>query len=77
MTPLGFEILTLGSQCFLMDFIEEKLVNYVWHSRESPLKIGRTKSALYQGLSVLGAPRESKLETLIDRHFKLKYIMTY
>lgn len=38
--------------------------------------VGRTKSALYQGLSVLGAPRESKLETLIDRQFNLKYIMT-
>lgn len=77
MTHLGFEILTWGSQCFLMDFIEEKLVSYVWHSRKSPLKIDRTEIALYQRLSVLGAPRESKLETLIDRHFKLKYIMTY
>lgn len=76
MTPLGFEILTWGSQCFLMDFIEEKLVSYGWYSRKYPLKIGRTKSLLYQGLSVLGAPRESKLETLIVRHLKLKYIIT-
>lgn len=61
MTPLGFEILTWGSQCFLMYLIEGKLVSYVWHSHESPLKIGRTKSALYPGLSVLGAPRESAI----------------
>lgn len=76
MTPLGLEILTWDSQCFLMDFIEEKLVSYVWHSRESHLKIYHTKSAPYQGLSVLGAPWETKLETLIDRRFKLKYNMT-
>lgn len=75
MTPLGFEILTWGSQCYLMDIIEEKLVSYVWHSRESPLEIGRTKSLLNQGLSVLGAPWKLKLETLTDRHFKPKYIM--
>lgn len=75
MIPVGFEILTWGSQCFLMDFIEENFVSYVWYFRKSPLKIGRTKSALYQGLSVLGAPLESKLETLIVRHFKLKYII--